>query len=400
MRRGVAILGVGMTKFGGHPNKSLVDLFVEAFYEAFNESNIELKDIEAVYYGNFVGEITDGSSNLSGFIANEIGLHGVPAIRYEGACASSSIAFKEAVMAIAAGYYDCVVVGGSERLYSAGTSIATKALATAVDEIYERIVGLTFPGVFALAARLYSKKYDIPLEKLREMMAYVSIKNHKYGSKNQKAQFYGKFNDLKVEDVLDSRMIASPLTLFDCCPITDGGSVAIIASAEFAEEAISTPIYVLGFGQASAGSLFRQKEDIIRAIARRRSSEIAFKMSGLSPKDIDFVEVHDCFTIAEIIAIEAMGFFEYGKGCYATVDGITWVDGDLPVNPDGGLIGKGHPVGATGVSQIYSAVKQLREEFKYNQIKNAEIAMTDTLGGDLNTVVNTILSIHKKGDKN
>jgi acetyl-CoA C-acetyltransferase/acetyl-CoA acyltransferase len=394
--RDVAILGVGMTKFGKHPDRSLVDLFAEAFFEAFEDSNIELRDIEALYYGNFVGEMTDGSANLAGFMADEIGLCGIPAIRYEGACASSSVAFREAVRAVAAGYYDCVVVGGSERLYSAGTAIGTRALATAVDGVYEIVAGLTFPGVFALAARLYSRIYDIPLEKLREMMAQVSVKNHRYGAINPKAQFYGKFADLKIEDVLNSKVVSSPLTLFDCCPMTDGGSAVIVASAEFAEDVIETPVYVRGTGQSSAGSLFRQREDIVRAIPRKRAAEIAFKEAGMQPKDIDFVEVHDCFTIAEIIATEAMGFFEYGKGCYAVSDGVTEINGDLPVNPDGGLIGKGHPVGATGASQIYTAVKQLRGEFKFNQVKNAENAMTDTLGGDFGTLVNIILSIHRR----
>jgi acetyl-CoA C-acetyltransferase/acetyl-CoA acyltransferase len=396
-KRDVAILGVGQTKFGHHPDKTLVDLFAEAFYEAYNESNIELKDIEAIYYGNFVGEMTDGSANLSGFIADEIGLKGIPARRYEAACASSSVAFREAYLAVAYGIHDCVAVGGSERLYNAGTAIGTRALATAVDGLHEMSAGLTFPGVFALATRLYSKKYEIPLEKLREMMAMVSVKNHKYGALNPKAQFHNKFGDLRVEDVLNSKVICSPLTLFDCCPMTDGGSAVIIATADFAEEVIDNPVYILGTGQSGAGGLFRQKEDIIRAIPRKKASEMAFKEANLTPKDVDFVEIHDCFTIAEIIATEAMGFFEYGKGANAVVDGITSIDGDLPVNPDGGLIGKGHPVGATGTSQIYSVVKQLRGEFKYNPVKSAEVGMTDTLGGDFGTLVNIILGIHRRG---
>ncbi len=391
--RKVAVLGVGMTKFGKHSDKSLADLFSEAFFEAFEESNIELKDIQAVYYGNFVGEITDGSGNLSGFIADEIGLKNVPAIRYEGACASSSVAFREAVRAVSAGYYDCVVVGGSEKLLTAGTGIGTRALATALDGVYEIAAGLTFPGVFALAARLYAKEYGIPLEKLREMMAYVSIKNHRYGAVNPKSQFYGKYGNLKVEDVLNSRMICSPITLLDSCPMTDGGSAAIIAEEKLAKDAVDTPVYVLGTGQASGGALFRQGKDIVKAIPRKRAAEMAFKEAKIQPKDVDFVELHDCFTIAEIIALEAMGFFKYGEACYATKEGITAIDGELPVNPDGGLIGKGHPVGATGVSQIYSAVKQLRGEFKWNQVEDARIAMTDTLGGDFGTLVNVILGV-------
>jgi len=198
----VAVVGVGMTKFGKHSEKSLPDLFAEAFFEALEDANLELKQIQAVYFGNFVGEMTDGSANLSGFVADEIGLKNIPAIRYEGACASSSVAFREAVRAVKAGYYDCVVVGGAEKLLSAGTAIGMRALATAVDGVYEITSGLTFPGVFALAARYYAKKYGIPLPKLRKMIAHVSVKNHRYGAINPKAQFYGKYGDLKVEDVL------------------------------------------------------------------------------------------------------------------------------------------------------------------------------------------------------
>ena len=395
MKRDVAVLGVGQTKFGSHPDKTLPELFAEAFFEAFDSSNIELKEIEAIYFGNFVGEITDGAANLGGFVAEEIGLAGIPAYRFEGACASSSVAFREAYLAVKHGIYDCVLVGGAEKLYSAGTPIGTRALATALDSAYEINAGLTFPGVFALVARMYAKAYDIPLEKLREKIAYVSIKNHRYGAKNPKAQFYGKFGNLKVEDVLNSRMICSPLTLFDCCPMTDGASAVIIASADFAEDRIEEPIYVRGAGQSSAGSLFRQKWEVVKALPRKRSAEMAYREAGMTPKDIDVAFVHDCFTIAEVIATEAMGFFEYGTGADAVEEGATDVGGEIPINVDGGLIGKGHPVGATGTAQIYSAVKLLRGELDFVKVE-AETAMTDTLGGDFGTLVNIILSVHRR----
>jgi len=392
-KREVAILGVGQTKFGAHPDKTLPELFAEAFFEAFDSSNIELRDIEAIYFGNFVGEITDGTANLAGFIADEIGLRGIPAYRFEGACASSSVAFREAYLAVAYGIYDCVLVGGAEKLYSAGTLIGTRALATALDP-YEVGCGLTFPGVFALITRLYSKVYDIPLEKLREKIAYVSIKNHKYGAKNPKAQFYNKLDNLTVEDVLNSKMICSPLTLLDCCPLTDGASAVIIASADLAENVIDEPVYVRGTGQASAGGLLRQKLDVVKAVTRRKAAEMAYKEAKMTAKDIDVAFVHDCFTIAEVIASEALGFFEYGKGADAVEEGLTWIDGEIPINPDGGLIGKGHPVGATGTAQIYSAVKILRNELSFVKI-DAENVITDTLGGGFGTIVNIILSVHK-----
>ncbi len=391
----VVVLGVGQTKFGSHPNLSLPELFAQAFFEAFDSSNVELKDIEAIYLGNFVGEITDGCANLGGFIADEIGLEGVQAMRYESACCSSAVAFKEAYLAIKHGIYDCVLVGGVEKLKSAGTAIGTRALSTALDGVYEVNTGLTFPGVFALVARLYSETYGIPLERLREMMAYVSIKNHRYGALNPKAQFYGKLGNLKVEDVLNSKMICSPLTLLDCCPMTDGASAVILASYDFAKDMVDEPIFVRGVGQSSAGSLFRQKREVVKALPRKRASEMAFKMAGLGPKDIDVAFVHDCFTIAEIIALEAMGFFEYGEGAKASAEGLTNIGGDVAVNIDGGLIGKGHPVGATGTAQIYSAVKILRNELDFVRV-DAENVMTDTLGGDFGTIVNVILSVHRR----
>ena len=390
-KRNVAVLGVGQTKFGSHPDKSLADLFADAFKEAFEESNIEKKDIEALYYGNFNGELTDGSANMGGFLTDEVGLGMIPAYRYEAACASSQVAFREATRAVAAGYHDIVVVGGSERLHSAGTALGTRALATSVEGIHEITTGLGFPGVFGLAARLYAKEYNISIENLREKMAHVSIKNHKFGARNPKAQFYQKMGDLDVETVLSGRMISSPLSLYDCCPMTDGGSAAIVTTDKIAEDLINKPVYVLGTGQASGGALFRQGADMVKAEPRRKSSQMAYKEAGIKPDDVDVVEIHDCFTIAEIIATEALGIFDYGKGADAAEQGETDLGGKVVVNPDGGLIGKGHPVGATGTSQIYALTRILRDEFKSTSVKGAEIGLTDTLGGDFGTLCNVLL---------
>jgi len=397
--RNVAVLGVGHTKFGGHSDKSLMDLFGEAAMQAIKESNVDRKSIEAIFLGQHVGEITDGASNLAPFASAEIGLSGIPSTRFEGACASSSLAFREAYLLVAAGVYDTVLVGGTERLLSAGTPIGTKALATSVDGVYEGNVGLTFPGVFAMAALLYSKKYEIPLDELRIKMAHVSMKNHKYGSKNPLAQWYGRYGDLKPEDVTNSKMVAYPLTLFDCCPMTDGATACVLASADIAEKAVNKPVYVLGAGQGSAGAIYRQK-DITVPQARLKSSKEAFEQAGMGPEDVDVVELHDCFTIAEIIASEAMGFFEFGEGADAVQEGKTSIGGKIPINPSGGLIGKGHPVGATGTSQIYVLVEQLRNEMEPRelQVHGAEVGMTDTLGGDFGTICNMILSTKRKGE--
>ncbi|MGP3667851.1 MAG: thiolase C-terminal domain-containing protein [Candidatus Bathyarchaeota archaeon] len=397
--RDVAVLGVGHTKFGRHPDKSLMDLFGEAAIKAIKESNIDKKQIQALFLGQHVGEVTDGASNVAGFASTEVGIQGVPAVRYEGACASSAVAFREAYLLVAAGVYDVVLVGGVERLLSAGTALGTKALATSVDSVYEGNVGLTFPGVFGMAAVFYSKKYGIPLDELRVKMAHVSVKNHKNGAKNPLSQFYGKYGDLKPEDVVNSRMIAYPLTLLDCCPMTDGAAACVLASADIAEKFHTKPVYVLGVGQSSAGALYRQK-DITVPKARVNSSREAFKQAGVTPEDVNVVELHDCFTIAEIIALEAMGFFEFGTAADATEKGKTQIGSKLPVNPSGGLIGKGHPVGATGVSQIYCIVKQLRNEVEHRdlQVHGAKIGMTDTLGGDFTTICNIILGRERRGE--
>lgn len=397
--RDVAVLGVGHTKFGRHLDKSLMDLFGEAAIQAIRESNVERKSIQAIFLGQHVGEITDGISNLAPFASAEIGLSGIPSTRYEGACASSSIAFREAYFLVATGIYDTVLVGGTERLLSAGTPIGTKGLATSVDGVYEANAGLTFPGLFAMAALLYSKKYEIPLNELRVKMAHVSMKNHRYGSKNPLAQWHGKYGDLKPEDVTNSRMIAYPLTLLDCCPMTDGATACVLASADIAERAVDKPVYVLGAGQGSAGGIYRQK-DITVPQARVKSSKEAFKQAGIGPEDVDVVELHDCFTIAEIIASEAMGFFEFGEGADAVQEGKTSIRGKIPINSSGGLIGKGHPVGATGTSQICAVVKQLRNEVEPTelQVHGAEVGMTDTLGGDFGTLCNIILSTKRRGE--
>jgi acetyl-CoA C-acetyltransferase/acetyl-CoA acyltransferase len=400
--RDVAIIGVGHTKFGTHPDKSLVDLFGEAAMQAIHDAMIERKRIEAIYLGQHGGGITDGTTNLGGFMAEELGLRGVPALRFEGACASSTVAFREAYREVAAGWHDIMLVGGTERLLSAGTAVGTKSLATAVDGVYESNAGLTFPGVFALAARLYSAEYGIPLDDLREKMACVSIKNHKNGALNPLAQWYGKYGDLTVDKVLGSRMIASPLTLMDCCPMTDGATACVLAEGKTAEKLVDKPIYVLGAGEAGAGGIYRQREEMIRPMTRIKSSKDAFEEAGLTPDDVDVVELHDCFTIAEIIASEAMGFFEFGEGAEAVAEGKTKIGGKLPINPSGGLIGKGHPVGATGTSQIYLVTKQLRGDMDPMpdelHVYGAEVGMVDTLGGDFSTLSDIILSVKRRGE--
>lgn len=387
--RKVAVAGVGMTKFG-RSDKSQVEMFAEAAMEAIASSNLSAKDVQALFIGNVLGDFAEGQGNLAPLCANELGMAvGAPATRVEGACASGSVAIRDAFIWVASGFYDIVLVGGVERATAMDTPLATRTFAMASDSRYEMFAGITFPGVFGMVARLYTEKYGYSLQTVKEQMAMVAVKNHKHGAKNPLAQFQ---KEISVQTVLNSPMIADPLQLFDCCPFTDGAAAVVLASEEVIGRLTDKPVYILGVGQASNGSLGRQK-DITRIMAREAAARQAYRMAGLEPREIDVVELHDCFTIAEIVASEGMGFFEFGTGGLAAEKGVTTIGGRLPINPSGGLKAKGHPIGATGVAQAYEIVRQLRCECGERQVDGARIGMSDTLGGDLATVVDIIYGI-------
>jgi len=268
-----------------------------------------------------------------------------------------------------------------------GTPLATKTFAMASQAQHESAAGMTFPGVFAMAAHMYASKYGIALGELKRHMAEVSVKNHYHGSMNPKAHFQ---KEIDVDTVLSGMMVADPLQLFDCCPFSDGAAAVVIADAAKARELVKKPIYIAGTGQAYGGPLYLQ-EDLTRVRARELASKQAYREAGLSPEDIDVVELHDCFTIAEILAVESMGFYEFGKGFDAATKGETRLKGRVVVNPSGGLKAKGHPIGATGAAQVTEIVEQLREESGPRQVEGARVGMVDTLGGDFGTVCNIIL---------
>jgi len=387
--RKVAVVGVGMTRFTGAQSKTAVELFTEAAMDAIIESNIKPKDIQALFVGNALSDIAEGQAQIQVFAADYLGLDHVPANRFENACASSSAAFRDAVMWVASGAFDIVLVGGTETAAKMGTPLATRTFAAASDSRYEYPCGLTFPGVFALLTHLYARRYGIPLEKLKRQMAQVSINSHYYGARNPKAQFR---KEITMEDVFNSIMVAQPLQLYDCCPFSDGASAVVLACEEKAKKLTNKPVYVVGLGQASSGSLASQKDYLPRLIARELSAKQAYSMAGLTPKDIDVIELHDCFSIATLIALESLGFFDYGKSGEAVERGETKIGGKIAVNPSGGLKAKGHPIGATGTAQVYEIVKQLRGECGERQVEGARIGMTDTLGGDGGTLCHAILA--------
>jgi len=387
--RKVAVVGVGETKFSGHQEKTEVELFAEAAMEALEGSNLKPRDVQALFLGNVLGDFAEAQGMVQAFAAENIGCQGIPATRYEGACASASMAVRDAFMWVASGFYDVVLAGGTERAATMGTPLATRTFSMFSDSRYEYPSGITFPAVFAMLAHLYSDTYGIPLPKLKEQMAMVSVQSYRRGMFNAKAHLR---KEVDMDAVLKSFMVCTPLQLHDCCPFSDGASAVVLTTEEIARKLTDKPVYLIGVGQSSSGPLSNQQEYLPRIRARELSSKQAYDMAGVTPQDIDLCELHDCFSIASLIAAESLGFFEFGKSGEAWMKGEADIGGKIAINPSGGLKSKGHPIGATGAGQVYEVVKQLRGEVEpERQVEGAKIGLTDTLGGDGGTLVNLIL---------
>jgi acetyl-CoA C-acetyltransferase len=377
MRR-AAVIGVGVTKFGKHERTS-AELFAEAARDALNDAELSPGAVQAVYYGNVVGGETEKQLHTGPQAASVLGIPTVPTTRFETACASSHAAFRHGVMEIAAGLADIVLVGGAERVLNVSTAESTEYFAYASDAMWEQPLGLTFPGVFALIARAHMTKYGTT----EEQMAHVAVKNHRHGTLNPKAQFQ---KEITLEQVLKSAYVADPLKLYDCCPFTDGGAAVLLASEEIARQR-PRAIWVLASAAASDSMLMQDKRDLARVPATERAAANAYRQAGLGPEDVDVVELHDCFTIAEIVATEGLGLFEPGTGGRAAEKGSTSLGGEVPVNTSGGLKAKGHPIGATGAAQVVEIVTQLRGEAAARQVDGARVGLTHTLGGNTATVL-------------
>ena len=377
MRR-VAVIGVGVTKFGLHDRTS-AELFAEAAQDALTDAGVPATAIQALYYGNVVGGETEHQLHTGPQAASVLGIPSVPTTRFETACASSHAAFRHAVMEIAAGVSDVVLVGGAERVLNVSTAESTEYFAYASDAVWEQPLGLTFPGVFALIARAHMEKYGTT----EAQMAAVAVKNHRHGALNPKAQFQ---KQITIDQVLRSAYVADPLKLYDCCPFSDGGAALVLASEEVARRH-RKPVWVLGSAAASDWMLLGDKRDLSRVPATERAAAAAYRQAGVGPRDVDVVELHDCFTIAEIVATEGLGLFEPGAGGRAAEAGRTSLGGEIPVNPSGGLKAKGHPIGATGAAQIAEIVTQIRGEAGPRQVDGAKTGLTHTLGGNTATVL-------------
>jgi len=317
---------------------------------------------------------------VQSYAADEIGAKNIPASRFEGACASGTMAIRDAFMWVASGFYDVVIAGGVDTVSKMGTPLATRTFAMFTDAHYEYPSGLTFPGAFAMLAHLYSAKYGIPLQKLKQQMAMVSVQSHKYGQYNHLGQLH---KVLTMEDVLNGPMVTTPLQLNDCCPFSDGAAAMVLVSEDVARKLTDKPVYISGVGQASSGRFGTQKEYLPRLRAREISVKQAYSMAGITPKDVNLCELHDCFSIASIIAAESLGFAQFGKGGKLWEKGEADIKGRIPINMSGGLKSKGHPLGATGASQAIDIVKQMRGLVEpERQVEDVRIGLTDTLGGD------------------
>ena len=371
--RDVSIAGVGSTSFGKLPDNGIVELATQACRAALDDSGIPRDRVQALYLGNFIGERLADQGALAPIVARRLGLDGIPATKVEAACASGGIALRHGYLTVTAGIHDVVLVAGVEKMSNISTGDVTAALATAGDEGLEMRTGLTFPGAFAMVMQAHIARYGTS----REQIAAVSVKNHDNGAVNPKAQFQ---KPTTIDQVVNSRFVAEPLRLFDCPPISDGAAAAVVCTADIARQYAKHSVRILASGQGSGPVALCGMDDLTSFPATVRAASEAFGQAGLGPAEVDVAEVHDCFTIAELVATEDLGLVARGDSGRAAEAGETAVDGRLPVNPSGGLIAKGHPVGASGVGQVYDLALQLRGEAA-NQVADARIGLAHSMGG-------------------
>ena len=408
--RGVAVVGAGLSKFGVYPKGvRTTDLFVEAYNELKSsvDKGFDPKDIDALYLGNISSDLFEHQVHVAPATANRIGLIGKPTIRFEDACAASGVAFREGIIAIASGIYDIVLVGGTEKMTNLDTAHVTEVLAGALDPDTEVPAGETFPGIYATIATAHMAKYGTTVEDFMRL----GVKNHHNGGLNPKAHFDVSIPDFMkrrtesaikkgrpkphwanemefLHDPAQNPIVAWPMRLFDCSTICDGASCVLLVAEDMAMDFTDRPIYVIGTGQASDYFL-AEREDMTSIKATKLAAKEAYEMANVGPQDIKLAEVHDCFTIAEVLAMEDLGFYKPGEAVKAIREEKTNLDGDLPINMDGGLKAKGHPIGASGTGMIVEMFKQMREEAGPRQVKKKDIdlGLTHNVGAHGSTVV-------------
>lgn len=374
----VAIIGAGQSYYGEFIAKGVKELFADAYADAIKsvDKGLDPQKIKVAY----IGSLSSGSGfqlgQLAPLLMGHVGLPNVAAIRVESACASAGMALYSAVNAVASGKCDIAIAGGVEKMKDVSSAKTKYWLGISGDTEYERLAGSTFAGIYASVATRYMYEYGLT----REQLSKVAVKNHKHAAKNPKAQFR---NEVSLEKVMAGAPVAYPFNIWDCCPTTDGAAVVIICNAKIAKEFTDNPVYISGYGAASDYLALHDRETITSFKAARLAAEDAYQQARLSPQDIDFAEVHDCFTIAEVVAYGDLGFCEPGQAGRLLDEGETNFGGRIPVNVSGGLKAKGHPIGATGVGMAVEIFNQLRSQAKEptRQIPNAEIALSHNVGG-------------------
>lgn len=379
--REVGIIGIGITKFGELWENSFRDLVAEAGIKAIQEAGIEGADIDAMYIGcmstSFIKQ--EHVAPLAIEVGGLADLH-IPTTRIEAACASGGVALRHAFMAVASGMHDFVLVGGAEKMTDVVEVEATDILASTADREWEAFVGATFPSLYAMMARYHMHKHGTN----REQLAMVAVKNHLNGCLNPIAQYR---REISIDNVLSSPFVAEPLRVLDCSPLSDGAAALILCPLDKAREYGKDEIAMVASSQSSDTLALHERKSFDSLESTKRASEIAYEKAGIQPRDVDVAEVHDCFTIAEIMAIEDLGFVKKGEGGKAVEEGLTKIDGEMPVNTSGGLKARGHPIGATGIAQAYEIVLQLRGKAEKRQVPNAKIGLCHNVGGSGGTAV-------------
>lgn len=371
--RDVAVIGVGMNRWGELWEKSHRDIWTEAALQAIADAGVER--VESMYVGCMSGGLFMGQEHLGPLLAEQLGCGPIPGTRVESACASGGLSFRQAYFDVASGAHDIVLATGLEKMTDVDGAAATYALSTAADQEYECYQGITFPGLYAMMARAHMHRYGTT----RRQLADVAVKNHQHGSMNPLAQFQGK---ITAEQVETSVLVADPLRILDCSPITDGAAAVVLAPVEMAKKLTRKPLVrVAASAHATDHMALHDRNDLCWIESTAVAGRSAYEQAGIGPAKLSFCEVHDCFTIAEVMVIEALGIAEKGKGGEAASSGRTALGGAIPVNPSGGLKSKGHPVGATGIAQIREAVMQLREECGPRQVGKARYGLTQNMGG-------------------
>jgi len=389
MRR-VAIIGIGMTEFGELWDQSFRDMGIRAGFEALNDAKVTSEQIDALYVGNMSAGRFIEQEHVGALIADYAGFakNNTPSTRVEAGGASGALAIRDAFLSIASGLHDIVVVGGAEKMTDVSDEEVNAIQSSAADQEWETIFGATYPSLFALMAARHMHEYGTT----REMLSSIASKNHKHGSLNPKAQFR---REIKPEDVIRSPMISNPLRMLDCAPISDGAAAVVLCPLDIASKFTDNPVEILTTAMASDSLALNQRKSITEMAATKVAVKKAFDRTGLKSSDIDVAEVHDNFTITELMAIEDLGFAPKGQGGKFTMDGNTLVGGQIPINTSGGLKARGDPIGATGVAQVIEIVQQLRGKADKRQVSDAKIGLTHNVGGTGSTVIVHLLGVPK-----